>query len=461
MKNPPTTSELSLYQLAHTLESQPSVVTVRTSTFKALVETLISLLIEQQIRATVWVKLPLTQAWLESIDKYHRQELADRIYLCSISKGNAHTTTVPASATNMTSIVLEASSQLKREHFVLVVSPHLCSLILAQELPSVSTTELSVLNIETSQVKLLYTFNPTVVESILAEIKQAIAITDTTPEELLADSVPAFPLPRVLDANFLTYLLRKQLQEAETVEPPLSQVKREAGKSLLAQSNFNEDFLKELTRELSIPLTNLKTALSLLESMQHKREPRQRYLMLLQRECDRQSSLIAGLQEWTQLSKPIEGSSAAVKLEDCVPGIVSTYQPIAEEKGILLGYTIPAGFPAVACPDSWLKQILRNLLHNSLKFTPASGRVYVQASLQNNGVELTVSDTGIGIENSDIPKIFASFYRGRNATTDETAGVGLGLAIVRDLIQRCGGQISVTSQVGKGTLFKMLFPIVG
>jgi hypothetical protein len=182
-------------------------------------------------------------------------------------------------------------------------------------------------------------------------------------------------------------------------------------------------------------------------------------LDLLKRECDRQNLLITGLQEFIQLNYPLDEKDKTVRLEDSVPGIVSTYQAIAEEKGISLGYTIPAGFPEINCPNAWLRLILHHLLHNSLKFTKAEGRIYVQSALKGQTIELVISDTGVGIDNSDIPHVFESFYRGRNASSPELAGAGLGLAIVKQLVQRCGASMSVNSYLGKGTTFRILFPI--
>jgi hypothetical protein len=137
--------------------------------------------------------------------------------------------------------------------------------------------------------------------------------------------------------------------------------------------------------------------------------------------------MITGLQELIQLNHPIEDKDITVRVEDCIPGVVSTYQPIAEEKGISLGYTVPTGLPLVACPTYWLRQMLQHLLQNSLKFTPDQGKVYVRANFKGQQIEVSVSDTGMGIEMSDLPKLFNSFYRGRNALTHDIAGVGLGL----------------------------------
>jgi hypothetical protein len=148
----------------------------------------------------------------------------------------------------------------------------------------------------------------------------------------------------------------------------------------------------------------------------------------------------------------------SVQLTDIVPGVVSTYQPIAQEKGIQLGYNLSAGLPAVSCLETSLRQIIINLLRNSLKYTPTGGEVMVRGTLQGEYVQLAISDTGIGLAASEIPRIFDSFYRGRSTTSEDT-GAGLGLTIVKQLLRRCGGSITVTSQLGEGSTFKVLLPV--
>jgi signal transduction histidine kinase len=220
-----------------------------------------------------------------------------------------------------------------------------------------------------------------------------------------------------------------------------------------------DELLERVVQELRTPLTNMKTALKLLDSAQLKHPQRQRYLRLLQVECDRQTSLVAGLLHLAQIeSEPQPAVMPSVQLADLIPGVVSTYQPLAQEKGIQLGYTIPVGLPPVACVETWLRQIAINLLHNSLKFTPQGGQVRVRATLQDKYVRLIFADTGIGIAAGEIPQIFDSFYRGRSTASAGT-GVGLGLTIVQQLLSRCGGSISVSSKVGEGTQFKVLLPV--
>ncbi|HBY75719.1 MAG TPA: hypothetical protein DEG47_01615 [Cyanobacteria bacterium UBA11148] len=220
-----------------------------------------------------------------------------------------------------------------------------------------------------------------------------------------------------------------------------------------------DELLKRVVQELKTPLTNMKTALTLLDSPQLKPAQRQRYMQLLNTECDRQNSLITGLLDLVQIDEPSEATTIpSVELAEIIPGVVSTYQPLAQEKGIQLGYTIPTALPAVACLETWVRQIAIHLLHNSLKFTPKGGQVRVVGTQKGDCVQLIFSDTGIGISSTDIPNIFELFYRGRTLPGEEM-GAGLGLTIVERLLRRCGGSISVTSQLGKGSTFQVLLPI--
>lgn len=458
--NPPTTSELSLYQLTQSTDPNLSPLIVSASTFREWVDAAIQFLIDEEIQATVWAKLPPNSRWWTNLDSYYQEGLSQQIYRCTITRtsgtapGRHSSSAAYPSQDNFTPIVLETNSQLKREHFCLILSPRLCTLILAQEQISPEDDPPSGL-LEPTVLKVIYSFNPSIIQKILSGLKHLITITDTTPLEVLGDSVLPFPLPSTVETNLVTKLWCQLLRRSLSINPNnLSQTV-----SSVAQQSFTlgDDFLKPLTTELSTPLTNMKTALRLLESKQHKRDIRQRYIDLLKGECDRQNTLLNGLQDLLQLNQSLEDAEPTVHLEEVVPGIVSTYQAIAEEKGITLGYTIPPGFPPVACPNVWLRRILQTIIHNSLKFTSEEGRISVQAALKSEGVEISVSDTGMGIEQSDIPKLFDSFYRGRNTLNTDAEGVGLGLTIAHHLIKQCGGKINVVSQVGKGTIVRVVF----
>lgn len=458
--------ELSLYQTVQELTpllpgsatQYSSPLITNFDVFRGLIQCLINCCREQGLPATLWVKLPPDPAWTTDIEQYYQQGLARQIYYCSIGDRVRSTRTISSpSAQSVNHVVLEASAKLQREYFFLLLSPQICSLIVVQEMTTTSKDELS----REKPIKLILTFVPEVIDRILQELKQMVTITDSTPEDLTANAVLSFPFPNQIQTNLINSLFQHQLQQLVKIpvaKPPSPEISPKL-KPVHELFGSDDEFLMKITRELGVPLTNMKTALYLLDSMQNKREQRQRYLDLLKRECDRQNLLITGLQEFIQLNHPLDEKDKTVRLEDSVPGIVSTYQAIAEEKGIALGYTIPAGFPAINCPNSWLRLILYHLLHNSLKFTKAKGRIYVQSALKEQTIELVISDTGVGIDSSDIPHLFESFYRGRNATSPELSGAGLGLAIVKQLVQRCEASITVNSHLGRGTTFRILFPI--
>jgi signal transduction histidine kinase len=213
-------------------------------------------------------------------------------------------------------------------------------------------------------------------------------------------------------------------------------------------------------QELRAPLTHMKTALSLLNSPVLKVPQRQRYLQMLNTECDRQNALILGITELVELERSLKSPNfEAVQLADIVPGVVSTYQPLAQERDIMLAYTIPQSLPSVWFLSGGVKQIVINLLSNSIKFTPNGGQVWVKARHQGDYIQMEIRDTGIGIAESEISKIFDSFYHLRPANSDELGGVGLGLTIVKQMLHRCGGNISVKSKQNEGTSFTVQLAI--
>jgi len=105
-----------------------------------------------------------------------------------------------------------------------------------------------------------------------------------------------------------------------------------------------------------------------------------------------------------------------------------------------------------------LGRVLNNLIGNALRHTSNRGRVSVWVRRTTHGVEVTVSDTGAGIRDEDIPHIFERFYRGEKSRNRSTGGAGLGLAIARGVVRAHGGEIKVESQIGKGTQFTFYIP---
>ncbi len=475
MKAQIATPDFSLYQLTLDNLKIPQSLRISPLLLKSLVGAIFDILIQEKISATIWVKLPPEADWISEINQYQQQEwFNQKIYLCScVENEEIEETDILSEETEVEGenrivpIQLGGVNQLKQELFLIVLCEQFTSLIVAHPLPLTQPD-----TNRNDSCLAICTFDRKIIKLVMAGIKGAIADNNC---KLLADWENIFdnwlshqdgnkgskPIVSsfVTDSNekdLLTQLLVKHLERTEEILHLSPTTER----SFPSNDRRNKDeFLRRVAQELKTPLTNMKTALSLLDSTQLKPAQRQRYMELIHTECDRQNSLIAGFLDLVEIDEdPYNTVMPAVELAEIIPGIVSTYQPLAEEKGIQLGYTIPSKLPPVSCLDTWLRQITINLLNNSLKFTPTGGKVRVLASLQGEYVQVAFSDTGMGIAHSEIPKIFDSFYRGRPIAGEET-GAGLGLTIVQQLLLRCGGSISVTSQLGKGATFKVLLPI--
>lgn len=148
-----------------------------------------------------------------------------------------------------------------------------------------------------------------------------------------------------------------------------------------------------------------------------------------------------------------------VALNSSVGRAVLLLQPQAEEKGIELIHRACCEEMVVRGTEEGLDRIFVNLISNAVKYTPSGGRVVVTLEpVGEDGIKVTVSDTGIGIPEEALPHLFKEFYRAPNARALSEVGTGLGLAIVKELVERYGGRITVDSTVGEGSTFSVIFP---
>lgn len=482
------TPETSLYDWAASSEQTPFALQVSPVTFKSLVGSLIDLLIEQQISAEIWAKMPRGEAWQAEIDRYCEQKnLPQAVHLFKNQREDvseegteSHGTEGTASGNLHPAVVSLRSlpeSQLKRDYFLLIWSEQFCGLVVASRSKSqparTDVTETVSLLDSTPEdppekkqlLSVLFSLEPQTIQQFLNHLQQLVS----SDAEQAAGWQPLIAQPPVLNASLIGQILTKQIQRQEELWQRATTHRKQTevvhllqiqNGELLNAIRLKDEFLNNVGQELRTPLTNIKTALTLLNSPSLKPPQKQRYMDLLVKECDRQSSLITSLLDLVSLDQMAEQTTVqALRLSDAVPGVVSTYQPLAEEKGVRLAYTVPEDLPPVSCLNTWLKQIVINLLHNGIKFTPRGGQVWVRAKQQGDYVQLEFRDTGIGIAPSEIPKIFDRFYRVRQAVEEDSGGAGLGLTIVQQLLLHCGGSISVKSRISEGSTFNVLLPI--
>jgi signal transduction histidine kinase len=448
-------------------ESAAVALQVSPITFKAFLSSWVDVLVEHALPAIVWAKLPRGDAWQAELERYSDlPEVSRGIYLLKNQREesveDASEPTEPLTTLTAVPMQLAVESMLRREYFLLIWSAEFCGLLVAYRSKPAAKGEGEVEDDADKRQFLmaLVSLEPTVIRSAIAQLQAHCGQTDWLP------ALEEFPASR--HSQIAAQVLLKQVQRQEELWQRATNYRRQAEQSnllqlqneeLLGTIRLKDEFLSNVGQELRTPLTNMKTALTLLNSPNLKPPQRQRYMDLLIKECDRQSSLISSLLDLVSLDQMAEQATMqAIQLVDVVPGVVSTYQPVAEEKGVRLAYTLAENLPPIACLNTWLKQIVINLLHNGIKFTPRGGQVWVRAKPQGDYIHLEFRDTGVGIPPQETAKIFDRFYRVRQLPED-AGGAGLGLTIVQKLLMHCGGSISVKSRLGEGSTFSVLLPI--
>jgi two-component system phosphate regulon sensor histidine kinase PhoR len=222
---------------------------------------------------------------------------------------------------------------------------------------------------------------------------------------------------------------------------------------------MRRDFISNVSHELRTPLAALKALTETLQSGALEDPPAaHRFLEQMETEVD---SLSLMVNELLELSR-IESGRVPLNIEptpplDIVNPAVDRLRLQAERAGLTLSIECADDLPAVLVDATRVQQVVVNLLHNAIKFTPAGGQVTVNVTRQNQDVRFAISDTGIGIDAEDLPRIFERFYKVDRSRA--TSGTGLGLAIARHLVEAHGGKIWAESEVGKGSTFYFTIPM--
>ncbi len=235
-----------------------------------------------------------------------------------------------------------------------------------------------------------------------------------------------------------------------------------SGHSLIAFEDVTElhrletvrkDFVSNVSHELRTPLTSLRLLTESLRSGAIKEaETADRFLTLMETEVDALSSLVSELLELARTeSKDVQLQLAPADPCALLQAAAARLRMQAERAGLQLAVECTGGLPTVLADAPRVEQVLVNLIHNAIKFTPRGGRIIAAASSRGELVEFVIHDTGIGIAAEDQARIFERFYKtdpARNRT-----GTGLGLAIARHVVEAHGGHIGVASQEGRGSRF--------
>jgi two-component system phosphate regulon sensor histidine kinase PhoR len=233
---------------------------------------------------------------------------------------------------------------------------------------------------------------------------------------------------------------------------------------------IRKDFVANVSHELRTPLTSIKGYIeALLDGAKDDPETSTQFLNIILKQSDRLNLI---LEDLLQLSK-IESGQVLFKreplhIQSVIERTLAMIKPMADKKGHRLVSFVEDNLPAVLGDEDRLMQVLSNLLDNAVKYTPEKGTITVAAhpvfgdaeqSAIAIAVELSVTDTGLGIPEGDRPRVFERFYRIDKARSRELGGTGLGLAIVKHIVEGLGGRVWAEANTPTGSRFVVRLPV--
>jgi len=221
-----------------------------------------------------------------------------------------------------------------------------------------------------------------------------------------------------------------------------------------------DTFISVISHELKTPVSLVKGYASTLrrEDVEWDRATLLNGLMVIEEEADRLGELIDNLLDVSRVQLgTLTLRFSPVALDQLAHQVADRLKLQTNKHTIVVDF--PDSFPEIQADERRIGQVLTNLLNNAIKYSPEGGTITVHGEVKPTGVQISVSDEGIGLSEEQKERIFERFYRVENTLSRETQGVGLGLYIVRSLVEAHGGQIWVESHLGKGTTFHVLLPL--
>jgi signal transduction histidine kinase len=270
----------------------------------------------------------------------------------------------------------------------------------------------------------------------------------------LAVAAHPFPFISILMFTQVIYLkladkamLKSQLKRSEAMyahEKELSKLK--------------DEFVSTVSHELKTPITSMKLYTGLLREGKLGPVPKKQKdaLDVVHDETDRLNRLITDILDLSRL----EANKSRLELSEFdLRELVDDkiYLGMAKKEQVSTVIDVPKGF-IVTADRNKMKQVFINLFNNAVKFTPAGGTITISAMMRDTEWDLSVEDTGIGVEKDKIPKLFEKFYQAENYMTRKKGGIGLGLSIVKGIVELHEGKIGVESELNKGTKITIVFP---
>jgi two-component system, OmpR family, phosphate regulon sensor histidine kinase PhoR len=234
--------------------------------------------------------------------------------------------------------------------------------------------------------------------------------------------------------------------------------------SLKQLDEMKSGFVNMVSHELRSPLGTIVQQLSvILEGLAGDLTEKQR--AILGRSSEKLRSLLNLINDLLDIAR-IEGGrgiqqQTPLNIGDVLTQTVEFLRPKAENQRLELTLDLPSRLPSVLADPRSMEELFTNLISNAINYSPDGGSVRVFAAARGGCLEVSVSDSGVGIAPEEIPKIFDKFYRVKHPRTRQVIGTGLGLAIVRGIVESHRGVVEVESEPGVGSTFRVLLPVIG
>jgi two-component system NtrC family sensor kinase len=219
------------------------------------------------------------------------------------------------------------------------------------------------------------------------------------------------------------------------------------------------EFIATASHDLKAPITAIVGYSQLLDKAGPLSPQQIDYVGRMQRATQQMLELVQSMLDLARIDMGISLNLESLDVHSLVASVADEYSGQATAKSQALSVVAPVGHPQIKGDSLRLRQALRNLIGNAIKYTPDGGQITVTTETNSHNVHIRVQDSGYGIPNVDLPFIFDKFYRVHTDETRDVEGNGLGLAIVKAIAEQHGGQIQVESTVGKGSCFSLSLPL--
>jgi two-component system phosphate regulon sensor histidine kinase PhoR len=261
------------------------------------------------------------------------------------------------------------------------------------------------------------------------------------------------PEEKILKVNGVPIVRNDKFEGAILVFHDITELRR--------LEQIRQDFVANVSHELRTPISSIKGyAETLLEGALEDKDNAKEFISIIYQDSNRLANLINDLLDLSKIeSGKMKMNFIPLDPVSLIKRAVTVIENQAKAKSIALKLDFASDLPKIKADETRFSQVMINILDNAIKYSSEGGSATISAKVVNNALQIDISDTGIGISEKDLPRIFERFYRVDKARSRELGGTGLGLSIVKHIVSAHGGQVWVKSELGFGSTFSFTIPL--